>query len=67
MGFCDLEGFHSSTMVLRFLESWGFRGFLRGWLISGETTFFFRFYAFDYFGYFCVTKEHFLDFLIFRD
>ena len=29
-GFCDLKRFHSSTVVHEFLESWWFRGFLRG-------------------------------------
>ena len=43
-GFCDLGGLHSSATV---------HGFLKGWLILGETAILVWFYALDYFGYFC--------------
>ena len=65
--FCDHGGFHSSSTTLGFLESWWFRGFLRGCLILRETAILVWFYAFICFGCFRVTNEHFIDFLIFVD
>ena len=50
-----------------FVESWWFRGFLRNYLLLVETVIYVRFYAFNYFGCFCVMDGHFIDFVIFGD
>ena len=66
-GFHDVQGFHSSSTVHGFLESWWFRGFLRGRLFFRETEVFVCFYAFDFFGFLWVRDGRFMDFVILGD